>query len=83
MGVLAQFRVYLKSRLKFSDRTTANYMMAIQAVFTQAIREGYTDEKYFPFGTERFRINVPKTQKRGLTQKELDKLRTVVLTRPA
>ena len=62
VGVLTQFRVFLKSKLKLSDRTIANYMMAIQAVFTQAIREGYTEQKFFPFGKDKFRINLPQTQ---------------------
>ena len=83
VGILMQFKVYLKARLNLSDRTIANYLMVIQAVFSQAIKEGITDKKYFPFGTDKIRIKVPQSQKVGLTKEDVAKLEAVELPVPA
>ena len=83
VGLLKQFRIYLKAQLNLSERTIANYMMVIQAVFSQAIREGVTDQKYFPFGADKIRIKVPESQKIGLTKEDVEKLETADLTNPA
>ncbi len=68
VGLLRQFRIHLQAQLHLSERTIANYLMVIQAVFSQAIKEGVLDEKHFPFGTEKIRIKLPETQKIGLTK---------------
>ena len=79
VSVLSLFRTYLKAQLRLSDRTVANYLMVIQAIFSQAIREGVSDKKYFPFGTEKIRIKLPESQKIGLTREDVEKLESVEL----
>lgn len=81
--LLTQFQHHLKAQLHLGTRTIANYMQAIQSVFRQAIREGATDAKYLPFGSDRIQIKVPQSQKKGLTTDDIEKLELVELSHPA
>ncbi|MEP7218981.1 MAG: site-specific integrase [Bacteroidota bacterium] len=83
VGLLRQFKVHLKAQLGISDRTIANYLIVIQAIFSQAIKEGVSDGKHFPFGREKIRIKLPETQKVGLTKDDVEKLEALALAHPA
>lgn len=83
VGLLKRFKIHLKAQLGLSDRTIANYLMVIQAVFSQAIKEGVSDGKHFPFGKEKIRIKLPETQKLGLSKEDVEKLESLVPSRPA
>ena len=83
VGLLWRFKLYLKAQLGLSDRTIANYLIIIQAVFSQAIKEGVTDKKHFPFGAGKIRIKLPETQKVGLAKDDVEKLESLALPHPA
>lgn len=82
VGLIERFKVHLKSERKLSDRTIANYLMVIRAVFNQAIKEGALDQKYYPFGNsvEKIAIKLPESTKRGLSAEDVAKLEAVELT---
>ena len=84
VGLIERFKVHLKSERKLSDRTIANYLMVIRAVFNQAIKEGALDQKYYPFGnsTEKIAIKLPDSTKRGLSAEDVAKLEAVELANP-
>ncbi|MPT35046.1 MAG: integrase [Flavobacterium sp.] len=84
VGLIERFKVHLKSVRKLSDRTIANYLMVIRAVFNQAIKEGALDQKFYPFGnsTEKVAIKLPETTKRGLGAEDVTKLEAVELDNP-
>lgn len=83
VGVLTKFKIYLKAQLGLSERTIANYMIVIQAVFSQAIKENITDEKYFPFGKEQIHIKLPETLKVGLSLNNIERLENFEASHPS
>ena len=80
IALLERFKVYLKSKLSISDRTIANHLVVIRSVFSQAIKEGITDAKYYPFGSGRIQIKFPQSMKIGLTQEDVKKLEELDLS---
>jgi integrase len=83
VGLLERFKVYLKSTRNISDRTIINHLVVIRSVFSQAIKEGATDERYYPFGKGKIAIKFPETTKVGISQKDVRKLEKVKLRDPA
>lgn len=83
VALLERFKVYLKAHRRVSDRTIANYLVTIQCVFIQAIREGVLDRKHSPFGKDKVRIKIPDSKKVGLTQEDVQKLEAAELLNPA
>ncbi|WP_298115557.1 site-specific integrase [Flavobacterium sp.] len=79
MGLLARFKVELASKRKSSDRTIANYLVMIRSVFSQAIRDGVTEEKHYPFGKGKTSIEFPDSTKVGISPDDVIKLETVDL----
>ncbi|WP_412476640.1 tyrosine-type recombinase/integrase [Flavobacterium sp. TBRC 19031] len=79
MGLLSRFKVELAAKRKSSDRTVANYMMMIRTVFSQAIKDGVTEEKYYPFGKGKTSIEFPDSTKVGINPEDVAKLETVDL----
>ena len=45
-GLLNRFKVELSAKRKSSERTIANYLVMIRSIFSQAIKDGVTEEKY-------------------------------------
>ncbi len=84
VGLIELLKIHLKSERKLSDRTIANYLMVIRAVFNQAINKGVLDKKYYPFGnsTEKIAIKIPESTKRGLSAEDVAKLEAIELTNP-
>ncbi len=83
IGLLSRFQVALKAKRKCSDRTIANYLMVIRSVFSQAIKNGVTEEKYYPFGKGKASIEFPDSTKIGISADDVAKLEAVVLNNPA
>lgn len=81
-GLLERFKVYLKSTLNISDRTIMNHLVVIRSVFSQAIKEGIADEKYYPFGKGKISIKFPESTKVGLARKDVEKLEKAKLKHP-
>jgi len=79
-GLLNRFKVYLKGTYNVSDRTIMNHLVVIRSVFSQAIKENVTEQKYYPFGKGGITIKFPETTKVGLTQEDVNKLENVELT---
>lgn len=81
VGLLRRFRLHLKAR-DLSERTIANYLMAVQAVFSQAIKDGVLDAKHFPFGSDKIHIKLPESQKVGLSPVDVGRLEAAELPKP-
>jgi integrase/recombinase XerD len=79
MGLLSRFKIELSAKRKSSERTIANYLMMIRSVFSQAIKDGVTEEKYYPFGKGKTSIDVPDSTKVGISPDDVIKLETVDL----
>ncbi|MDI1254594.1 MAG: site-specific integrase [Flavobacterium sp.] len=82
-GLLARFKVELAAKRNSSDRTIANYMMTIRAIFSLAIKDSVIEEKYYPFGKGKTSIEFPDSTKVGISADDLARLETVVLENPA
>lgn len=81
-GLLSRFKIVLASKRKSSPRTIANYLMMIRSVFSQAIKDGVTEEKYYPFGKGKASIEFPDSTKVGISIEDVMKLEQVELTNP-
>jgi len=79
IALLERFKVYLKSVMHTSDRSISNSLMVIRSVFSQAIRQGIIDTKYYPFGKGKARIKIPQSIKIGLTPDEVLRLEQIEL----
>ena len=97
-GLLNRFQVYLKSvhqletkptlkgkrkQKPLSDRTIMNHLVVVRSVFSQAIKNEVTEEKYYPFGKGKISIKFPETTKAGISAEDVKKLETVNLTNPS
>lgn len=83
VALLTRFKIHLKAYQGAGNRTVANYLVTIQSIFGQAIKEGVLDKKYFPFGKDKIQIRIPESLKVGLTREDVEKLETVKLSHPA
>lgn len=82
-GLLKRFKVELVSKRKTSERTVANYLVMIRSVFSQAIKDGVTEEKYYPFGRGKTSIEFPDSTKVGISMEEVNRLEQVDLPMPS
>lgn len=82
VGLLTQFKVYLKARRGVGNRTVANYLIAIQSIFSQTIKEGVIDRKHYPFGKDKIQIRIPPSQKVGLTKEDVERLEMAAFADP-
>lgn len=78
-GLLNRFKVELIAKRKSGERTIANYLVMIRSVFSHAIKDGVTEEKYYPFGKGKTSINVPDSTKVGISVEEVNRLEQVEL----
>lgn len=78
-GLLNRFKIELAAKRKSSERTIANYLVMIRSVFSQAIKDGITEEKYYPFGKGKTSIEIPDSTKVGISIEEVAKLEQVDL----
>lgn len=65
MPVIKRFKAWLKAERKVSERTAANYLALIRAIFSLAMEEKACDPKYYPFGKGKISIKFPESKKIG------------------
>lgn len=82
-GLLNRLKIELIAKRKSSERTVANYFVMIRSVFSQAIKDGITEEKYYPFGKGKTSIDIPDSTKVGITVEEVTRLEQVELLTPS
>jgi integrase len=61
------------------ERTAVNHLVVLRSVFSQAIKAGVADAKYYPFGKGKVTIKFPDSLKVGLTTEEVKKLEELEL----
>jgi integrase/recombinase XerD len=81
VSFLEQYKIYLKSTYNNSERTIINNLSVIRSVFSQAIKAGITDVKYYPFGSAgKIQIKFPVSMKIGLAAAEVQLIENVDLS---
>ncbi|MBL7681752.1 MAG: site-specific integrase [Flavipsychrobacter sp.] len=81
--MIERFKAWLKSTYKMSERTAVNHLVILRSIFSQAIKEGACEEKYYPFGKGKIKIKFPDSTKIGLTIEDIANLEAVKLEQPA
>ena len=81
-GLLERFRIELIAKRRCSERTVANYLMCIRSIFSQAIKDEVTENKYYPFGKGSVSIKIPDSTKIGISEDDLHKLEEIELSDP-
>ena len=76
---LNNFKSYLKSSKKISERTVVNYLILIRTIFNIAIKEQLIDKNTYPFGRGKISIRIPETEKVGLSKKDVITLENIKL----
>ena len=76
---LNNFRSYLKSSKKISERTIVNYLILIRTIFNVAIKEQLIDKNTYPFGRGKISIRIPETEKVGLSKQDVITLENIKL----
>jgi integrase len=86
VGLLERFKHYLattltvgKEKRPVQERTVINHLVVIRSVFSQAIKQGAVEKKYYPFGKEGIQIKFPESQKVGLSSEEVKAIEDVEL----
>jgi len=52
----------------------------VRSIFSQAIKEGVCDAKYYPFGKDKIKIKFPDSKKVGLSKDDVAKIETAALS---
>jgi integrase/recombinase XerD len=81
IAMLNRYQAYLKNVQKVSATTIVNHLVVIRSVFSQAIKEEITDQKYYPFGRGKVRLKAPASLKIGLSPEEVKQLEDAILTK--
>lgn len=81
--VIERFKASLKSTYKVSERTAVNHLVVLRSIFSQAIKEGACEEKYYPFGKGKIKIKFPDSIKVGLTAEDIASLETAKMDEAA
>ncbi len=74
VSLLEYFRAWLIGTRYPSERTIINHLMTVRAVFSQAIKENASLEKYYPFGKKGISLKFPQSLKVGLTIEEVKRM---------
>ncbi len=82
VGLLHRFKDWLKTTYKVGERTAMNHLVVIRSVFSLAILEGATEQKYYPFGSGKILIKFPPTTKIGISETDLQKLEEATFINP-
>lgn len=83
VSLLTQYKIYLKAQKDLSNRTIFGYLAVIQTIFSEAIKEGILDKKYFPFGKGKIQVKFANSLKVGLTKEDVEKLEAADSLKPA
>jgi integrase/recombinase XerD len=82
IALLERFKHHLMTKGKVGERTAVNHWVVVRSIFSQAIKNGVADQKYYPFGRGKIVIKFPETKKVGLSAEDVQKLETVIFTNP-
>ena len=77
IGTLDRFKAYIKATS--SERSAVNHLVMVRSVYSQAIKDGVCDPKYYPFGKGKVKIKFPDSHKLGLNAEEVGRVETVKL----
>lgn len=80
MSLLQRFKAHLISKNKVSERTAINKLVTVRSIFSQAIKEGVCDARYYPFGKGKITIKFPDSKKVGLTADEVKSIEAASLS---
>ncbi|OSZ79037.1 integrase [Chitinophagaceae bacterium IBVUCB1] len=79
VSLLERFKAHLIAKHKVSERTAINKLVTVRCIFSQAIKEGVCDSKYYPFGKGKIKIKFPDSKKVGLTADEVKAIENATL----
>lgn len=77
VDIIKQFENFLISNRGLGLRTVANYMIAIRTVYNMAISRDIVTDNFYPFGSGKYQIKFPETQKIGLNSAEIKILENI------
>ncbi len=77
--LLNRFKYHLQAKETVSERSIMNILILIRLLYNRAIKMGVVDRKYYPFGTDKIRINLPETLKIGLDESEIRRIENLDL----
>lgn len=77
--LLERFKAYVISKHKVSERTAINHLVTVRCIFSQAVKEGACDSKYYPFGKGKLKIKFPDSKKLGLSAEEVKAIEEAAL----
>ena len=80
---LERFKASLKSKNKLSERSAVNHLVVVRSIFSQAIKEGVCDIKYYPFGKDKIKIKFPDSKKVGLNKSDVERIEAAELPEQA
>lgn len=80
VSMLQRFKAHLIAKNKVSERTAINNWVTVRSIFSQAIKDGACDAKFYPFGKGKIKIKFPDSNKIGLTMEEVTKVETAELS---
>lgn len=72
--MLNRFRAYLKGTRNIGEITIINHLVVIRSIFSQAMKAGLVNDKYYPFGPGKINIHRPETAKMGLSIDEVRRI---------
>lgn len=80
IALIDRYKAYLAGERKNSERTIANHLMLIRAIFRQAIKQGLVDDKHYPFGADKIAVKRPQSAKIGIELDDIMRLESTVFT---
>ncbi len=75
--VTIQFLKNYEARMKEEGKTISTigiYLRHFRAIYNRAIEKGIVDQKYYPFGKNRYQIKAPRNIKKALTIEQISKI---------
>lgn len=69
--LLENFKTWLLTTRRITDRTAINHLSVIRSVFSFAKKEDPNIAKYYPFGSGKIVIEFPESKKTGLAEKDV------------
>ena len=75
--VTVQFLKNYEARMKEESKTIStigSYLRHFRAIYNRAIEKGIIEQKYYPFGKNRYQIKAPRNIKKALTIEQISKI---------
>jgi integrase/recombinase XerD len=75
--VTVQFLKNYEARMKEEGKTISTlgiYLRHFRAIYNRAIEKGIIEQKYYPFGKNRYQIKAPRNIKKALTIEQISKI---------